>query len=612
MDLGALAQAWIHTEQDVPVDDLNPDFLPDPEADNWMEDAILKAQGGYAPLWLMQVFGSTLLTEFSLGNGDVLAYQFLRGSRRNVLWLHEEPWTWIHGGSPEIDFASAERFIGEWWKHSRDLERLAASAAQAPTLEEGLAALDEDDRALVQRFIADFEARFPEGAQLPGGWGLNAALGVFVPREESASPNLQLLSRSGWICGNFIGIERCPTQEQRQVWHDAIAASVRDWDALSPTLVLFRLWGGFFAGSDLTAMVALAKEHPWRAIRDSARLIERLLVDPTIGEVTLVTAATVEARQAAERAAAEAAARLHQESLDAGNIHLEPIRTAPPAVLDHVQVAAKAVPESFTYRFAWARTSFDPDKDIAPGEWLGQTSAGLWFGVRGVPNPSGKGGKHLQLLSGVEDLTPFEPDLVWNGYAANPHEFVVRAEHAYVIREHDLIELCLRDHTHRALIAHDSEVGVLPQPLVVWSFTFVGDELWTLDHDSKGRYVRRCSLQPGGPLEVVEVRPLFASDIAYDAATDTVALFTMEHGMWFIDGATGRVFFRVAWAASTTLAQKLRFRRTEHGLVFIDQYQAFELVNLDKPDRTIGVPWAELADDPSRLSDVPTDVRDGV
>lgn len=610
-----LLKAWTFTDFDVDEEAILADFLPDPHADNWVEDQILKAQRGVPGLTLMPVFGRAFLTSFSMGHGEFILWQKRDGERRQVSWFHEEPWTFSAGGCATIHPPDARGFITDWYGQSEELEGIAYEASEKELVGvEALASIENDEsRAMVERFVSEFKALATVAKVLPSAFGssaLNAALDRFVDRDRAPEAILRTINRSGWIVGNLVGHVNLPSGEAIDSWRRGITETLADGGP-DPELLLFRLWGAFLADIDTAAMVELCKDHAWRAIRDSARLIERLMVDPTIGRVTLVTASTLKARQDAERRAAEEAERQHQAFLDAGNIFLEPTPAKPPTI-QLALVAAKDVPESFKNRFSYTgSTSFDLTKDIAPREWLGTTESGAWIGVSGVANPKGSGNKHYSLVAGKagEEPAAFEPPLVWNGYAANPSAFEFHGDYAYTIHEHDLVELSLLDRSWRSLIAHNDGVGVFPESKVVWGFTVAGDSLWTLDHDGDGKYLRRCSLKAGGALELIAVAEVFAASVDYHAETNTLVVFTMAHGLWFIDATSGRVFFRVDEAASTTLAYRLPLFRVD-GVVFFTNRNTYKIINIEHPDRSAGVVWTELAANIDRLDEVPTRVRD--
>jgi hypothetical protein len=68
-------QQWVHTTHPVDATQVDFHFLPSPDADNWMEAAILNAQKGLPALHLQAVFGLCVPTRANVGSGDVICDQ---------------------------------------------------------------------------------------------------------------------------------------------------------------------------------------------------------------------------------------------------------------------------------------------------------------------------------------------------------------------------------------------------------------------------------------------------------------------------------------------------------------------------------------------------------
>ncbi|MBV1857862.1 MAG: WGR domain-containing protein [Nannocystaceae bacterium] len=123
-------QQWVATTVPIDLDRVNFQFVPDLESENWFESAVLKGQKFGAALNVGTVFGGCLTTLHSVEHGDIVCDQYVRGARRQVLWVHDEGFLFVEGGDPDFDPEVVSGFAADWVERA---EALSEAAQLLPT-----------------------------------------------------------------------------------------------------------------------------------------------------------------------------------------------------------------------------------------------------------------------------------------------------------------------------------------------------------------------------------------------------------------------------------------------------------------------------------------------
>jgi hypothetical protein len=290
--LETLVQQWVHTTHPVDVERVDFTFMPDPHAENWMENAILSGQHGLASLHLQALFGLSVPLIETIGGGDVLCDQFTKSGRVRVLHIHDDPFGWTDGGDPDLDPAAADAFVHQWREHPA-LDAICCAVRQAP--ERAIDALDGELRPFAERILTTYRQLVSaEGGRLPdihGARALNDTIQCLLPAMVRTAPRglVGMLDSATWIAVSLTRGATFPSEEQIAGLGESIDQLIADPSAFGPANHLRLLWGSYFLEKRVAEMLAIAPSSPWRIIADSARLIERLVHDPVLGSMTLVT-----------------------------------------------------------------------------------------------------------------------------------------------------------------------------------------------------------------------------------------------------------------------------------------------------------------------------------
>jgi len=290
--LETLVQQWVHTTHPVDVERVDFSFMPDPHADNWMEKAILDGQRGLATLHLHALFGLSVPLREPIGGGDVLCDQFTKNGRVRVLHIHDDPFGWTDGGDPDVDPAAADAFVHQWREHPV-LDAICRAVSAAP--DKAIDALDGELRPFADRILGTYRQLVPtDGGRLPdilGARALNDTIQCLLPPGARTGPRglVGMLEAASWIAVSLTRCPRFPDDEQIAELGESIDTLLADPSQFGPANQLRLLWVSYFLEKRTAEMLAVAGASSWRVITDSARLIERLMRDPVIGSMRLVT-----------------------------------------------------------------------------------------------------------------------------------------------------------------------------------------------------------------------------------------------------------------------------------------------------------------------------------
>lgn len=289
----AFVREWTGSELDIDTSHIDFQLLPDPNADNWMLDAILAGQQHLATLRIQAIFGCAVPTTHRFGRGDVLCEQLGRTARTRCLWLSDDPWAWAHGGSVDVDVVKADALIKRW--EAREAERESLWVAFARNEDLRYDDLDATLKQTADTILEEYRTLgCADGAVLPKVDLCADQLNVIIARlflgadTPPAHDWVSYVRRAGWIVENLIGGPPAPEPDQLDGWRKLLRSSVADPSTLKPRLqFLPMLWISYFAGTCCDELLEMAAKREWRAIRDSARLIKQLRENPSVGNVTL-------------------------------------------------------------------------------------------------------------------------------------------------------------------------------------------------------------------------------------------------------------------------------------------------------------------------------------